>query len=612
MRRVIVIGYGAQGHDWLDAVLTQVRGDPVLEALHDAEMLQLWSVGQTDPLAGIRDIRADAEADVLRGQLERGARAENRGRFGTIDLQTVLVLERWSLFDEAAVARKALRSGLHRATRVSAGEHATSSLDFEWYSLVDLARGPGEVAADTARRVQSLLAPDALPDRAFVIDRLDAGNGVISLELADRTFAITANAILSGELAFRTSAADTSAAFGTDGTANSVLPISVLLFVHDRALVSETIAGSLRNHLLHASLNPHIGHWAASIPALESLPALEADELRRGSHSRVQARRRRDRSAEELIRIAIATRDTSGAALQSIAQCRTAVKRHLGSGPGRQEPGVRQASMGALAMPIVGAGADALPWIGGALALAVGGFLLFRVVGTRRGAGAVSPSSVPAGTFDAEAASLSQEWSLLLDALEGFVSHWSAQVAKSRRNTRLGDLRWEIRKGTANEYLLSGAVPHDDSEAPVELGDLGVVARGVVQLLSDGNSPPDALQKALLFASSERVRDNSTAAVAIAGRALALPVAAPVADAIYHTPLMVNAPGAGTLETLWVVNDEVRMRSDLVSLEPPNGRDIVRFISARSRDRTVRLAVGKPVLWRSILSLSGLMQSPSR
>jgi len=203
LRRVVLVAYGEPGAEWLRAAAGSMRHHPLLQQLLDASMVQLWVVGAERPAEHpplLRFVAADPQPPRLRGMLEEGARAQNRAQFPAIEMHSILVLDRWSLFDKPTAHRTSLRKALDTACRTSCHEAGAPEFDYEWISLADTTRPATNPDDDTVQVVRHLLLDDSFPDRVLLIDRKDAGNAVIERPLADTSFLQVATAILTNEI----------------------------------------------------------------------------------------------------------------------------------------------------------------------------------------------------------------------------------------------------------------------------------------------------------------------------------------------------------------------------------------------------------------------------
>ena len=139
--------------------------------------------GRTSAAAAVRGC-GPSTATPARNVRGGGTSAE-QSAIPAIEMHSILVLDRWSLFDKPTAHRTSLRRALDTACRTSCHEAGAPEFDYEWISLADTTRPATNPDNDTVQVARHFLLDDSFPDRVLLIDRKDAGNAVIERPLAD-------------------------------------------------------------------------------------------------------------------------------------------------------------------------------------------------------------------------------------------------------------------------------------------------------------------------------------------------------------------------------------------------------------------------------------------
>ena len=607
-RRVVVAAYGDGGRDWLFGLASKLRRVQLLDRLIANAMLQLWCVDARDVGSldrGLQVVRSDSEPSLLRELLEAGAGAEARVDFPNVDMHSILVLERWSLFDEASVGRRSLRSALAIAARAGCESGAPPELDYEWISLLDSVRPAAAVPTAVRGRVRELMTPDELANRMLLIDRVDAGNAVISKALANECYASTVVALLTSDAAFLPADGSGVKLFDSDPVPDAVVPIAIVNLHHPIEGIRSAVAEHIRQRLAVGSLDASNARWSPSVPTLEKLAELEIGEIASGVFSPRSARDRRERSARELLRVVFATRGRDSSCREQIDLAAARIRQALRSGNETDQP---LAAVGALAVwPSVSLTVVAL-----ALA-AIGVAVQRRRSRQSRSAGPANGGGGGAGHSGAAdlraAAEASRQWAELASRLSPLTVQMSKDV-RSRPATELSESGATWSRSGANPFdwtLVGDPLPRADI-APLTDQEYAELAERCLRLLNDGRAPEEILDTAIEEMAQEKLRYPSSLAGAVARAAFSQEHAREITESLGQrdTPLLASTPANSIGDVYWIGDMRVVACEDLLNLEPVATKSVARCAAHDDPERTTRLAFGKPIPWRTVISLSSI------
>jgi hypothetical protein len=587
-----------------------MRHHQFLQQLLDASIMQLWVVGaeaSTEHPPLLRYVQADAQPSRLRAILEEGARAQNRAQFPAIEMHSVLVLDRWSLFDKPTRHRPSLRRALDTACRTSCHEAGAPEFDYEWVSLADTTRPAINPDDDTVEAARALLADDSIPDRVLLIDRKDAGNAVIERPLAESSFIHVAIAILTSDAAFPTANTEQSAAFGGDSPLRAVIPISLVNLHHPERRIKDSVGERLWDQLISASAPPEALRWNDSIPTLDSLPDVEADEMTRGVFSSRAARERRTSSVTELLRVVLASRLRDTRTIGQINRAWMAARR-LFPAPA-QSPSLSTSAMyvPVAALSVGQAGVTAVTGL-----IALGVVLATALSWWRRRTGhapvdATQPSSA---ALEDHRPNARLQWEQLCSRLDALVSEWRAQFPA--RDGAAGAAQrasvWERDSATPYEWRLAADPVARDDLRPLTDHEYAELARLCAQFLEDGKPVEEPLRASLDRIAHEQLERAPTLRSAVIQAAITAADTTAITRSLdpARTPLMVYAAPSTVSEVLWIFDPTVLDCEQLKRLEPASTKAIVRCMTQDDPSRSTRLAFGNPIQWRSVLSLAPL------
>ena len=606
----MLITYGELGAEWLRAAAGSMRHHPLLQQLIDARVVQLWVVGGEEPVDEVRAFRyveADPRPASLRAMLEDGARAQNRVQFPGIEMHSVLVLDRWSLFDRATAHRTSLRRALDTACRTSCHEAGAPEFDYEWISLADSTRpatNPDDEAIESAR---ALLVEDSFPDRVFLIDRKDAGNAIIERPLADSSFVQVAIAILTSDAAFPTANFEQSAAFGGDSRLRAVIPISVVNLHHPERRIKECLREHLWDRLTSAAAPAEVLRWNSTIPTLDSLPDEEADEMARGIFSSRAVRDRRTSSVAELLRVALASKLRDTATIDQIDRARMAARRLFPLPP--QTPSLATAAVFAPAAALQGEQASVTA-VTGVIALGVivtATLSWWRRRTSRPPVDAAQTSSPTLGEHRPEAR---LQWEQLCSRLDAIVSEWRSKFPP-RAGTAAASERapvWERDPVAPYDWRLAADPVARDDLRPLADHEFAELARLCAQFLENGQQVAELLRASLDRIAHEQLDRAPTLRSAVIQAATTATDTTAITRSLdpARTPLMVYATPSTVSEVLWIYDPSVVECEQLKRLEPASTKAIVRCMTHDDPSRSTRVAFGNPIQWRSVLSLAPL------
>src|SRR6478672_8060602 len=571
-----------------------MRHHQLLQQLLGASMVQLWVVG-AEPSAEhrplLRYVDADPQPPRLRGMLEEGARAQNRAQFPAIEMHSILVLDRWSLFDKPTAHRTSLRRALDTACRTSCHEAGAPEFDYEWISLADTTRPATNPDDDTVQVARHVLLDDSFPDRVLLIDRKDAGNAVIERPLADTSFVQVATAILTSDAAFPTANAEQSAAFGGDSPLRAVIPISVVNLHHPDRRIKDSVTEHLWDRLISASAPPEALRWNDGIPALDSLPDVEADEMARGIFSSRAARDRRRSSVTELLRVILASRLRDTGAIGQIDRARMAARR-LFPAPAQPSSLATSAMLAPIAAPTLDqASVTAVTSLIALGAVAATAFFLWR---KRPGQAPVDAAHTRPFALGPDRPEARMQWEQLCSRTETIVSEWQRQFRPSPTPPGPPGRApgWERDAATPYDWRLAADPATRDDLRPLGEHEYQELSRLCVQFLENETPAAELLRASLDLIAHEQLDRAPTLRSAVIQAAITTADTSAITRSLdpTRTPLMVYATPSTVSEVLWIFDPIVVECEQLKRLEPASTRAIVRCMTQDDPSRSTRLA----------------------
>jgi hypothetical protein len=214
----------------------------------------------------------------------------------------MLVIERWSIFDEEVVRRLELQDGLARANRVNCEAGQVEEFHYEWLSFADSTREAGALSIDLRHRAGSIIRSSGVRERIFLVDRVDAHQAVVPATMADEVYSEFARALLTSDLAFPRPGLHASVTFGGEPSDDEVVPFAIQVFEHGVPHVAAVRGLHVGRKIAAGPRLPELLTSPAELPSLLNLVAQEQLELRQGRFNPVRARERRREAAAELLR----------------------------------------------------------------------------------------------------------------------------------------------------------------------------------------------------------------------------------------------------------------------------------------------------------------------
>jgi hypothetical protein len=605
-RPVIFLAYGENGLEWLGKTASRLpQVTPVLRDMMQAHVIQFWALGVdvvTDAAGPLLIFDGVVEAFAVKERLHLARADTHRAQFG-LDLNgPMLIVERWSLFQDGWEMRGQLRDAFSRARFVDCEPKAGPELDYQWISLVDAVRSPKPADAEAIRRIREALKPETLHDVPLFIDRSTEGGGAVDSVTADRCFHQLAVSLLTSDLAFAPPDAGDdrrSRVLAHDVDNGHVHPLSIVSLIHSDSDLREAYVGAIRVHLVEGQRARELLQSASATETLDRLVVIEAEEMRSGSYAARDARRRREESAAELLRRAILQRDTD-AGLDEVFRARQKVKSHFAP------LNSTVASKGAGALALLQVEPGELWWIGGVLLVMVTGALVWWQR-TRPRMQIAPPDPSP----DLDLLEAQKQWLALLEAVERILREFQ-DLFTSRTGHDFGrdSPAWEPVPEHPYDWRLKRPVTQMSTSRLLEEKFYKQLVRTMLMRTRGGESPSDALTEGLEAEASSILRRHQAARSAVLGASLQEPHTDPLRAGLQQVRLMVNAGrDVPTAEVLWLIHPDLKVREELSALESRNHRSLVRFLVSDEIDRTVRLDLGASVPWSEVLSLSFLKTS---
>jgi hypothetical protein len=607
IRPAVVIAYGDAGRAWLRRLAAACRLMPTLPELLDRRVLQLWAVDTThegDVSGDVDAITPTMSPPRLRALLDQGRSATNEAHF-PMDLRSVVVLERWSLFDANSRMRIPLRQALAVTQRVH-GEAGSASHDFDldWTALADAVRPPGAVDREIIASVRELIGDRTIADRTLLVDAASATGSIVDEALADHEHQHAALGILGGDVAFPlldSSSEQRSVLLQGEPHPGSVLPFSAFVLHHRdpelvRALVARLRVGLSRGH-------------PATTPALgvgfdEPLPLLaerDRDEIESARYDPTVARDRRRRAAMGLLQEMFMACNVARA--QSVVDATRRAARAIAPLPeAKTEPP-------AVAVPL-SAMAAISGWEGaaiGAVALVIAAASV-ALLGRARARKPEAQEKMPASPPYLRAEAM-REWTSLCDMLGAVLGSWRDQLRAERGPTERGPLSVQawVQSDAPYDWRLLNVPAHEGDGSRFSERTFGQMAEECIQAYELDITHGEIVDHALERIAQRQLQATPEARRELILRSLDGEPAARVRRAIREAPLLVNTRAPLTLsEVLWVADPSMDAGDALRGLEDAHAQWAVRTLTHADPGRSLRLALGEPVAWSSVLSLSFL------
>jgi hypothetical protein len=599
LKPVLLMGYGERGAHWLSDTCLRILRYPTLKNMLRVRVIQVWHVAD-ERIAGLPDdiltVAPTTGPAELRTLLDEGRSVGNRAVFPNLTLETMLVLERWSLFDPAVARRLEFQAALDRANRIHCEPSQVEEFFYDWISLADANRPAGNLTAEMRRAAADVIKAAGVRERIFLIDRLDANQYVIAPGIADRCFSEFARSLLTSDLAFPRPGLHVSTTFGGQPQDDQIIPFGIQEFEHQASDLAEVRGLHVARQIASGPRASELFATHLDVPTLLSLVAQEHSELATGKFSPPAARTRRRGAATELIRQALVTRDRDRSVRLAVETISRASQ--LFCSDRNNAPSLRIGSFAALGLPDLGLGALFMMALGGAA------YYLSR---SRKPVRMMDQGPLPGQIFDnpATVSILCEEWTRLCVALERFLEG----LAAIGRAFEPGAGAWQRRSDNPYVWRLAG-----DPAVQVEVSspDASVIeklAQNCLKIMLDGDSAFDTVEiirrAAGLTASSELVSSPSLG-VQLVRSAFMGRTSRDVERFIRSAVPMVFAPAVNVVEVIWLTGAGPEAAEALREIEAPDLENVTRVLQQDDEGVSTRLCFGAPLRWSQVFSLHGI------
>jgi hypothetical protein len=496
----------------------------------------------------------------------------------------VLVLERWSLFSADVAPRRTVRGVLDTARRSNLDAQGLAEFDYQWISLSDCTRGSAPLTREEISSARSVLSPDKYPDRAFLIDKVDSRNAVITRELADRAFSAVAVALMTSSAAFPTTEVDQSSVFGVEAPERAILPIALMNIMFSQHDVRKVFESREHRRILRGSSPVASRQPNVEIISLEKLAELEKREMEADTYVRTHAHERRAVAAADLLRVAFASGSRADIQLDRIGAARQASRRAF----------VRRND----ASGTVEAGVNPQPRHSGLFAwLRQIMSVLLGAVGLTKNYSLEKPERPPSSIELVH--ETATEWESLCSNLEIIIASWKSE--QTRTLSRKAAV-WQQHDNDPYAWYLTS--DPSSSTAIDELSDaeLNEFARAIVDLLDNGVAAADVVQREIGNRATIKLRSVEDVESLIAAT-LREPASTPLTASLGRLPLMASALKCDCSEVLWIFDPAAVAQNQVFGLEPAANKNLLRSMTHDDRTRITRLAFGNTIDWKDVISL---------
>lgn len=608
LRPVVCVGYGADGANWLLRLEAIGRKVPLLADLLTRGVVQLWAIG-TDELPerpGLRIVPPGADVEAIREMLDYSRRDELRVKLPGLQLQQLLVVERFSLYEAAADHRRWLWEALDAAKTLGQAEDETlPGFEIHWLTLMD-GTWPGTAPGRERQQRAARNLRAFQPNRSLYIDRQSAAYGVVSRESADALYARLGASLLSSDLAFprhEAGAEGVSHTLQTTAKPATATPIALVTLVHQRDSFEAQRAELLRRQLLRGPSDDVGAALQATYHGVPTLAkAFEAEIAQLTSEpGSFGVRARRQRAIEAVVaRCLVELAPTDGKL--AVKHLRDSISRQralLVSAKARQHSA---AFLGAVA-PIGGRTIVLLL----AAVLLVGWFLRRRSAARPGATGEAVPRSAQEdGSLALNIERSVSDWERIAQALDGMFERYEQQLQEWHESPPSSHVdAWSCEDAAAYQWCLVSE-PLNDTSALASVTLYEQVVQHVAADVLRQSTEADLLMAALRRCATRDCEDPYVTRACL-GAALTEPSCRPVREAVREAALLASVLGNMPVrEVAWLVPPDADHQQLLRDLEMPQLQSAVRALVGEQRDRSVRLAFGPDVEWHRITSLSFL------
>jgi hypothetical protein len=575
------VAYGEADARWLVRVGQRLLRHTTCHELCANHLLQFWLVGSdVDGLPDwVHQMPPDASPESMIARLDTGRGLENKVRYPSLQLQTLRIIERWSLFDPASARRLKFQEGLDAALRQNAQASGLQVIEASWISLADATRDAGEPSTVVLHQARNMLLEASVPEVILLIDRTDAGAAVVSRAVADSAYAALVEGLLTSEMGFP-EVGQQPPLFLQQADDSCVLPFSVVVLKHGLDSLRRLTAHRLRRQLRHGSRQAELLESDDIRLALhdvldEEVKLLGSDSLDFG---RARARRH-DAAAQFLYRALVNPKilDTSHREVQGV---RARALQLLGARGEGHADGTRHR-----------------------IASDERGFfrrLLDALLGRDAPGRPPKGGSESAGTGRA-AHPLLEEWTALCD----FLTRGIFEIDRWHRAEDVPLPVWMQYPGEPFALTLYGDPQQGDTPSPIDRLSLEAIARRLVadtSLLEPAQWDQwldDAIDAAAVEVCDPQQLED---VLRIALRPDRHPMPAGL---VRQMAPLIGPPATGQAETLWLSSPSLKLKDPLNQLEL-RGSPPARHIDSDDIETSIRLAVHQPCAWRAVQSLRAL------
>ena len=586
-RPVVVCAYGDESQRWLEDSFHACLSSADVAELVARQRIQFWlvSAGLPEVCDGVRLVRPDNSPVQLRALLDAGLLPERGAGHNYL---RPLFVDRWSLFRPGALFRHPFRSAVRIACKLNADPSQPPELYHEWITLADTVRpnAPLSLEAQRGLKEQLATAPD-VDAKVFLVDRKTSAGALLLPVHADRVHAELLECILSAGLAFHDAADGSAPAWFTEPwEAGTVAPVSVLVLEHTPDRLLELVSDDLQFRLVRpgplesATVLRSNGQRLADVVVRDLGPG-------QGPLTDAGMSLAGRTAIEDLIRRAIASKD-----LMLLGEIREA-RESLWAGRATDNPANQGAILAVL--PIVDGGT-----LGALIVAALGVGVVASLLWRRKPPPAVVQT--PAGMERPVPVTCGAQWSEQLDRLEELVRWWNAATPSASTPS---EPQWiETSTGPPDTWTLKKH-PAAGTLREVETEVYDRLARDCAGLLGESDGPASAVasacrrEAARTMATPSQVTDLLATALDNGLRQLQQIIASQVLLADAGEIIPVAAVHWSTARVRGVAARLLQLEH-VSNLTPVTVGDLCRT------DKSVRLAVGRPLPWERLLSMSFL------
>jgi hypothetical protein len=609
---VVVVGYGDPGLDWLAALRQRCNDSRALQPLIDTETLQFWCFGTAaQPRVGIQSYEAWPDAAMLSDALDRARGTGNVAAIPGLTVQEVLLLERLSLFqDSSATNRATLQSLVSAIPGVQWGSSDdTVGFRIRWIALADSLHDVARVTSKAKASALKSATDDSCVSTTYLVDRENSATAVLNGSSANAALLELAFAYLNGDLgAPRADGHAVALPQVLQAKNGQAIPFSVTILRHRWKEIEAHRVDQFLSQLARGIPDHQVRATLSLRPPINQVLEADTHYLSENRYEPYRRNRIRDEAIEETMVLALAEAD-----VRRLKDHLVAFRRRLVELRSNQRLPPLLGGMASIAL-IARQGdsvvsGTALDWkvAAGIAVVAIIAFMVWkqsrRVNRLETGANS-SVSTVNDDSWQ----EVRGAWDAACARLEQFFDYWERVVEDAEASRDRPDSQRPVWQPLApfgrvlNVGRLQSAV-----DITVTPSTCKQVAKSVHAGMLKRMPPEDAVRLACEQELRRMLRSGAESIIIADQLKLALGErhTTELAQLLETCPYLVKS--SRPIErnaVLWFAHHSLGIEKELRDLEDLKNRDSTSVFTHDDVDQCVRIAIGAPISWGSVVSLN--------